>query len=112
MYWPESRWGCKPLPQSSEINVKQHASAAGLAGTVHVRKHGGVTFHTYISPEDGLLINTQIVEGPRKLIVFDGQFFLPYAGEVAIYAESLAKPVDRIILSHIHLDHWSGLSVL
>jgi glyoxylase-like metal-dependent hydrolase (beta-lactamase superfamily II) len=101
-----------PLPWSGEVNVKQDASSAGLAGTVHVRKHGGVTLHTYISPEDDLLTNTQIVEGPRKLIVFDGQFFLPYAGEVAIYAESLAKPVDRIILSHIHLDHWSGLSVL
>jgi len=31
---------------------------------------------------------------------------------VARYAASLAKPVDRIVLSHIHVDHWSGLSVL
>jgi glyoxylase-like metal-dependent hydrolase (beta-lactamase superfamily II) len=43
--------------------------------------------------------------------VFDGQFFLPYAEEAATYIDGLAKPVDRIVLSHIHLDHWSGLPV-
>ena len=44
--------------------------------------------------------------------MFDGQFFLPYAEAAATYIESLAKPVDSIVLSHIHLDHWSGLPVL
>jgi glyoxylase-like metal-dependent hydrolase (beta-lactamase superfamily II) len=88
------------------------SARADLRGTVRVLEHGDVRVHTYISPEDGLLTNTPIVEGPTRLIVFDGQFFLPYAREAAIYAKSLGKPVDRIILSHIHLDHWSGLGVL
>jgi len=77
-----------------------------------VRTHGDVRIHAYISPEDGLLTNAVIVEGPNKLIIFDAQFFLPYAAELAAYANSLKKPVDRIVLSHIHLDHWSGLSIL
>src|SRR5262249_13077672 len=84
----------------------------GMRGTVRVHEHGAVRLHTYISPEDGLLTNTPIVEGPNKLIIFDGQFFLPYAREAALYAKSLNKPVERIVLSHIHLDHWSGLSIL
>jgi glyoxylase-like metal-dependent hydrolase (beta-lactamase superfamily II) len=84
----------------------------GSRGKICVSDHGDVKVHTYISPPDGLLTNTQIVEGPTKLIVFDGQFFLPYAEEAATYIEGLAKPVDRIVLSHIHLDHWSGLPVL
>jgi len=37
---------------------------------------------------------------------------LPYADEVASYLQTLGKPVDRIILSHAHTDHWSGLQVL
>ena len=37
---------------------------------------------------------------------------MPYASEAALYAKSLKKPVERIVLSHVHLDHWSGLSVL
>jgi glyoxylase-like metal-dependent hydrolase (beta-lactamase superfamily II) len=48
----------------------------------------------------------------QQELIFDGQFFLRYANEAAVYAKSLAKPVDRIVLSHIHLDHWSRLSVL
>jgi glyoxylase-like metal-dependent hydrolase (beta-lactamase superfamily II) len=84
----------------------------GSRGKICVSDHGDVKVHTYISPPDGLLTNMQIVEGPTKLIVFDGQFFLPYAEEAATYIEGLAKPVDRIVLSHIHLDHWSGLPVL
>ena len=28
------------------------------------------------------------------------------------YVQTLRKPVDRIILSHAHTDHWAGLQVL
>jgi hypothetical protein len=92
--------------------MTEQAMPVRSGGKVCVSEYGNVKIHTYISPGDGLLTNTQIVEGPTKLIVFDGQFFLPYAEESATYIESLAKPVDRIVLSHIHLDHWSGLPVL
>ena len=84
-------------------------SITGLAGSVRVCRYGEVALHTYIAPEDGLLVNTQIVEGPTRLIIFDAQYFLPHAAEAATYARSLGKPVDRIILSHVHLDHWSGV---
>ncbi len=92
--------------------MQNQVTIPNLRGTARIFEHGDVKVHTYISPEDGLLTNTPIVEGPNRLVIFDGQFFLPYAKEAAVYAKSLAKPVDRIILSHIHLDHWSGLSVL
>jgi glyoxylase-like metal-dependent hydrolase (beta-lactamase superfamily II) len=92
--------------------MQNQITIAGMQGTVRVHTHGDVRLHTYISPEDGLLTNTPIVEGPNKLVIFDGQFFLPYAREAAMYASSLKKPVERIVLSHIHLDHWSGLSIL
>ena len=91
--------------------MQERSTIAGMRGTVRVLTDGDVRLHTYISPEDGLLTNTPIVEGPNKLIIFDSQFFLPYAKEAADYASSLGKPVERIVLSHIHLDHWSGLSV-
>jgi glyoxylase-like metal-dependent hydrolase (beta-lactamase superfamily II) len=83
-----------------------------MLGTVRVHTWGDVKTHTYISPEDGLLANTQIVEGLTKLIIFDAQYFLTYAAEAAAYASSLNKPVERIVVSHVHLDHWSGLPVL
>jgi hypothetical protein len=53
-----------------------------------------------------------MIEGPTAVVIFDGQLLLPYAEEVASYEQTLGKPVDRIILSHAHTDHWSGLQVL
>jgi glyoxylase-like metal-dependent hydrolase (beta-lactamase superfamily II) len=81
-------------------------------GSVVVSEHGPVRIHTYVSPANGWLVNTQIVEGPTKLVIFDGQLLNAYAEEVAAYAAALGKPVDRIIVSHGHPDHWAGLDVL
>ena len=53
-----------------------------------------------------------MIEGPNAVVIFDGQLLLPYADEVASYVQTLGKPVDRIILSHAHTDHWGGLQVL
>ena len=68
--------------------------------------------HSYLSPPDGFQVNTQMIEGPTAVVIFDGQLLLPYADEVASYVQTLGKPVDRIILPHAHTDHWSGLQVL
>lgn len=83
-----------------------------MTGTINTTEVAGVRIHTYTSPEDGMLVNTQVIEGPTRLVVFDAQFFLPYAQEVADYIKTLDKPVERIILSHGHPDHWAGLEAL
>ena len=87
---------------------------AGLArqGAVQVTQFENVKIHSYVSPMDGWLVNSQIVEGPTEVVIFDGQLLLPYAEEVAEYAAQLRKPVTHIIVSHAHPDHWSGLQVL
>src|SRR5258705_8536824 len=81
-------------------------------GAILVTQFGPVKIHSYLSPADGLQVNTQMIEGPNAVVIFDGQLLLPYADEVASYVQTLGKPVDRIILSHAHTDHWSGLQVL
>jgi glyoxylase-like metal-dependent hydrolase (beta-lactamase superfamily II) len=53
-----------------------------------------------------------MIEGPTAIVIFDAQLLLPYADEVASYVQTVGKPVDRIILSHSHTDHWGGLQVL
>lgn len=88
------------------------STTADLQGTVIVTQRGQVKVHSYVSPADSFMVNTQIVEGPDKLVIFDGQATKPYAKEVASYVRRLGKPVDRIIVSHGHPDHWSGLEVL
>jgi len=90
----------------------KNAAAPGRMGTILVSHFGPVKIHSYLSPADGLQVNTQMIEGPNTVVIFDGQFLLPYAGEVASYVQTIGKPVDRIILSHAHTDHWGGLQVL
>ena len=100
------------LVQNSGAVGTKNASALGRMGAILVSQFGSVKIHSYLSPVEGLHVNTQIVEGPNAVVIFDGQLLLPYADEVASYVQSLGKPIDRIILSHAHTDHWGGLQVL
>jgi len=88
------------------------AAASGRMGAILVSQFGPVKIHSYLSPADGFHVNTQMIEGPTAVVIFDGQLLLPYADEVASYVQTLGKPVDRIILSHAHTDHWGGLQIL
>src|ERR1700722_8476187 len=88
------------------------AAASDRMGAILVSQFGPVKIHSYLSPLDGFHVNTQMIEGPKAVVIFDGQLLLPYADEVASYVQTLGKPVDRIILSHAHTDHWAGLQVL
>lgn len=83
-----------------------------MQGQVTVAQHGNVRIHDYKSPQDGLFVHSVIIEGPIRLVLFDCQFFLRYATEVADYIDGLKKPLDRVIISDIHPDHWSGLDVV
>jgi glyoxylase-like metal-dependent hydrolase (beta-lactamase superfamily II) len=100
------------LAQNSGVPETKDLAPPGRMGTVLVRHFGPVKMHSYLSPADGFAVNTQMVEGPTAVVIFDGQLLLPYADEVASYVRTLGKPVDRIILSHAHTDHWAGLQVL
>jgi glyoxylase-like metal-dependent hydrolase (beta-lactamase superfamily II) len=100
------------LAQNSGAAEAKDAAPPGRMGAILVSEFGPVKIHSYLSPADGLRVNTQVVEGPNAVVIFDGQLLLPYADEVASYVQTLGKPVDRIILSHAHTDHWGGLQVL
>jgi glyoxylase-like metal-dependent hydrolase (beta-lactamase superfamily II) len=100
------------LAQNSGPPGTKDRATPGRTGAILVSQFGPVKIHSYLSPADGLHVNTQMIEGPTAVVIFDGQLLLPYADEVASYVQTLGKPVDRIILSHAHTDHWGGLQVL
>src|SRR6266446_4833205 len=100
------------LAQNDGAPGTEDAAASYRTGAILVSQFGPVKIHSYLSPADGFHVNTQMIEGPTAVVIFDGQLLLPYANEVASYVQTLGKPVDRIILSHAHTDHWSGLQVL
>ena len=75
---------------------------------VSIKIDDKVTIHHY-ETSFPILVNSYIIELPNKLVIFDAQFILPAANELLIHARSLRKPIDRIILSHAHPDHFFGL---
>ncbi len=80
-----------------------------MKGTIVITNKENVKIHSYISPEDSTLVSTQIIETKHELVVVDAQFLRPYAREVKAYIAGLNKPINRIIISHSHPDHWFGL---
>ena len=88
----------------------QRTAAQGNArlGKIVITETPVARIHTYVAPEESVQVTTHIIETANSLVLVDAQFALPFAQEVREYAESLGKPIDRIILSHDHPDHWSG----
>ena len=79
-----------------------------MQGSVSITDRGGVKIHTYTSPENGLLVTTQLIELPSQIIAIDAQYGLPHAAEAVEYARSLGKPISRLYVTHEHPDHFFG----
>lgn len=84
---------------------------SGMMGRIVQVLKGDVKVHTYLAPDASLLVTSHIIETPNRLVVVDAQFLQTFGREVVAYAESLDKPIDRLILSHAHPDHWSGANL-
>jgi glyoxylase-like metal-dependent hydrolase (beta-lactamase superfamily II) len=78
-------------------------------GVSKIEKGGGVTLHCLASGEDGEMANAVIIETARSLVVVDTMNLLPYARELRAYADALGKPIDRVLITHAHPDHWFGI---
>jgi glyoxylase-like metal-dependent hydrolase (beta-lactamase superfamily II) len=83
-----------------------------FSGIVTRFTRGDITFHTYTAPEEGFRVNSHLVETADDLTIIDAQAALPLAQEVVDLARGIGKPVTRLILTHAHPDHFSGLQVL
>ncbi|WP_329444744.1 hypothetical protein [Streptomyces canus] len=62
-----------------------------MRGTVTVIDKGIVRVHSYMAPDTGLNVTTQLIETPNLLIAVDGQVNVADAGEVVEYAKGLGN---------------------
>lgn len=89
------------------------ARASGHGLTIGVGKlvttHLGVVMlHSYISPEQGGLVTSQLIETTNSLTMVDTTFLPDTASEIRAVIEHVGKPVDRLIISHGHQDHFTN----
>ncbi|MFF5985162.1 MBL fold metallo-hydrolase [Streptomyces olindensis] len=79
-----------------------------MNGTVTVLDKGAVRIHSYMSPADTFHTTTQLIETPARIIAIDAQLLPAYADEAIAYAKGIGKPLDRLIVTHAHPDHYNG----
>lgn len=76
--------------------------------TVTVNDLGEVKVHSYLAPQQVFANNTHIIETTNQLVLIDTQFILPMAKDYRAYADSLGKPIERLVVTHEHPDHFLG----
>ncbi|MEU4489905.1 MBL fold metallo-hydrolase [Streptomyces purpurascens] len=79
-----------------------------MNGMVTVLDKGAVRIHSYMSPADTFHTTTQLIETSARIIAIDAQLLPAYTDEVIAYAKGLGKPLDRLIVTHAHPDHYNG----
>ncbi len=95
---------CLALVTSNSLANTRESGA-----TIQVKEFADVTVHAFVAPYEMFGMSTYIIESKNKLVLIDGQMFTPLANDYRAYANSLGKPIDRLILTHAHPDHYLGL---
>ena len=93
-------------PVVEERTVETMVRDSGLMVTI--QNLGDVTVHSVTAPEQVFANSTHIIETTNNLVLVDTQFLLPNAMDFRAYAESLGKPIERVVLTHHHPDHFLG----
>ena len=92
--------------QDDDYSEDSFTRDSGL--TVTVQDLDGVIVHSLTAPEAVFANSTHIIETSNRLVLIDTQFILPFALDYRAYADSLDKPVERLIITHAHPDHFLG----
>ncbi len=78
--------------------------------TVWVHDFGTVRLHTYMAPFEAFANTTHVVEGETSVVVVDPQMTIGNAADARAYVDDLGKPIERLIVSHAHPDHYLGVA--
>lgn len=68
----------------------------------------GITVHTYFNP-DLVSVSSYILELEQRLVIVDAQLTYTETKAVLDHARLLKKPIDRVIITHAHPDHYLGI---
>lgn len=77
--------------------------------TLDIIKKENLTIHVLGSPVLGEKVNSILVESSNKIVAIDVPLLKNYSAELKEYIKSLGKPLERVIVTHAHPDHWGTL---
>jgi glyoxylase-like metal-dependent hydrolase (beta-lactamase superfamily II) len=94
---------------ATTTGVPQQPTFAFPSGAqMWVMQRNAVTFHTYVAPEAMFAGSAHLIELSDRIIAFDTTGALVMGRELRYYANTLKKPIGRVIISHEHYEQWSG----
>lgn len=99
--------GTVAIAQSSAAADATRTTTSSGA-TIVTSDRGPATIHTFVSGEDSVSVTSHVIETEEALVVVDAQILPHYVEESKAYADSLGKPIDRLVISHAHPDHYIG----
>lgn len=99
-----------PLVQTAARAQAPAGTPTDGGGRVVTATHAAARLHSYISAPAAARVTAHVIEGPTGLVLVDGGW-TPEAGrDIRALVEALGKPLQAVLLSHFHPDHWAGLT--
>jgi glyoxylase-like metal-dependent hydrolase (beta-lactamase superfamily II) len=68
--------------------------------------------HTYTAGENGLFVNSYLLETPEGVVVVDGNLLLSDIAALVARLDALHKPLRGVFVTHAHPDHFNGVLAL
>jgi glyoxylase-like metal-dependent hydrolase (beta-lactamase superfamily II) len=70
---------------------------------------GDPTVHRFPSKEDGAFVNAYLIETESGVVAVDGLLTVSAANEMRTALDRLGKPLQAVLVTHSHPDHYAGL---
>ena len=118
LYFVVSVVACASTTSVSESAGASAESARGASSLeavpdvdqeVVTRDFGDVRVHTLVSRADRVGTATHVIESATGVVVLDTHLLRRDARALRAFVDALGKPVEPVIISHAHPDHYFGL---
>lgn len=100
------------VPSSTLAPVAWQPAPTAPAGLhLTVSEFDRVRVHTLVAPAELTANSAHVVETADHVLIVDAGNSRDTAEAFRTYVDAIGKPIERVVLSHGHPDHWFGVAL-